>query len=51
MIKFTIISILESPRGILDLKKEFDKALKNISAASEDLLKISRKCIKIALTI
>ena len=51
MIKLTIINILESPKGILDLKKGFDKALKNISAASEDLLRIAWKCMKIALTI
>ena len=51
MIKLTIINILESPKGILDLKKGFDKALKNILAVSEDLLRIAWKCMTIALTI
>ena len=51
MIKPTIINILGWPNGILDLKKEFDKALKNIPAVSEDLLRIAWKCMKIALII
>ena len=51
MIKLTIINILGQPKGILDLKKEFDKALKNVPAVSEDLLKIAWKCMKIALII
>ena len=41
MIKPTIINILGYPNGILDLKKRFDKALKNIPAVSEDLLRIA----------
>ena len=51
MIKLTIINILGQPNGILDLKKEFDKALKNIPALSEDLLRIAWKCMKIPLII
>ena len=51
MIKPTIINILGQPNGILDLKKEFDKALKNKPAVSEDLLRIAWKCMKIALII
>ena len=54
MIKPTIIRILGQPNGIygiLDLKKGFDKALKNIPAVSEDLLRIAWKCLKIALII
>ena len=51
MIKLTIINILGQPNGILDLKKEFDKALKNMPAVSEDLLRIAQKCMKIALII
>ena len=51
MIKPTIINILGQPNGIVDLKKEFDKALKNIPAISEDLLRIDWKCMKIALII
>ena len=51
MIKLTIISILGQPNGILDLKKGFDKALKNIPAVSEDLLRVAWKCLKIALII
>ena len=51
MIKVKIISILGQPNGILDLKKGFDKALKNIPAVSEDLLRIAWKCMKIALII
>ena len=38
MIKLTIINILGEPNGILDLKKEFDSALKSIPAVSKDLL-------------
>ena len=51
MIKPTIINILGQPNGFVDLKKGFDEALKNISAASEDLLRIAQKCMKIALII
>ena len=51
MIKPTIINILRQPNGILDLKKRFDKALKNIAAVSEDLLRIAWKCMKITLII
>ena len=36
---------------ILNLKKGFDKILKNIPALSEDLLRIAWKCMKIALII
>ena len=43
MIKLTIINILGQPNGILDLKKGFDKALKNIPAVSENLLRIAQK--------
>ena len=51
MIKPTIISILGLPNGNLDLKKGFDKALKDIAAVSEDLMRIAWKCMKIALII
>ena len=51
MIKPRIINVLGQPDGILDLKKGFDKALKNIPAVSEDLLMIAWKCMKIALII
>ena len=51
MIKPTIVSILEQPNGILDLKTGFDNALKNMPAVSEDLLRIVWKCMKIALII
>ena len=51
MIKLTIINILESPKGILDLKKGFDKALKNILAVSEDLLRIAWKCMTIPVLL
>ena len=51
MIKPTIINILGWPNGIMELKKGFDKALKNIPAVSEDLLRIAWKCMKIALII
>ena len=47
MIKLTIFNILGQPNGILDLKKGFDKTIKNIPAVSEDLLRIVRKCVKI----
>ena len=49
MIKHTIINILGQPNGILDLKKEFDKTLKNIPAVSKDLLRIEWKCMEIGL--
>ena len=51
MIKPTIINILGWPNGILDLKKGFDKAVKNIPAVREDLLRIERNYLKIALMI
>ena len=51
MIKPTIINILGQIDGVLDLKKEFDKALKYIPAESEDLLRIAWKCMNIALII
>ena len=51
MIKLTIFNILGQPNGILDLKKGFHKTIKNIPAVSEDLLRIVRKCVKIALII
>ena len=51
MLKATIINILGQPNGIVNLKKGFDKALKNILAVSEDLLRIVWKCMKIALII
>ena len=49
MVKPKIINILGQPNGLVDLKKGFDKALKNIAAVSEDLLRITWKCMKIAL--
>ena len=51
MIKPTIINILGWPNSILDLKKEFDKALKNIPAINKNLLRIVWKCMEIALII
>ena len=51
MIKSTIINILGYPNDILDLKKGFDKALKNITAVSGDLPRIAWKCMKIAQII
>ena len=48
MIKPTIINILGQPNGIGDLKKGFDKTLKNIAAVSENLLRIAWICMKIA---
>ena len=51
MIEFTIFNILGQPNGILDLKKGFDKALKNKPAVSEVLLRIAWKCLKIVLII
>ena len=51
MIKLTIFNILGQPNGIFDLKKGFDKILKNIAPASEDLLRIVWKRNKIVLII
>ena len=49
MIRLTSLNILGQPNDLLDLKKGFDKTLKNISPVSEDLLKIDWKCMKIPL--
>ena len=49
MIKLTSLNILGQANDILDLKKEFDKTLENISAVSEDLLRIAWKRMKIAM--
>ena len=51
MIKLTSLNILGQPNNILDLKKGFDKTLKNIQDVSEDLLTIAWKYMKIALII
>ena len=48
MIKRTIINIIGSPNGILDLENEYDETLKNIISVSEDMLQIAWKCMKIA---
>ena len=48
MIKLTILNILGESNGILDLKKLFDKTLKNIPAVGKGLLRIAWKCVKIA---
>ena len=45
MIKVKIINI----NGILDSRKEFDKAIKNIPAVSEGLLRIAWMCMKFVL--
>ena len=47
MIKLTIVDILGYPNGILDLKKGYDKTLKDIPTIGKDLLKIACKCMKI----
>ena len=49
MMKLTIFNILGKTNDIFDLNKGFEKALKNISAVSEDLLRIAGKCMKIPL--
>ena len=49
MIKPTIINILGYANGIVDLKKGFDKGLKNIPAVTEDLHRIAWKCMKVVL--
>ena len=51
MINSTIINVLRQPNGIAELKKGFDKALKNLPAVSEDLLRIVWKCMKIEVII
>ena len=51
MIKLTIFNILGHPNGNLDLKKGFDKTLKNIPAISKALLRIAWKCMKMTLII
>ena len=48
MIKLTNINILGYPTGILDLKKGFDKTLKNITSckqgSAEDCLEVYENC-------
>ena len=51
MIKLTTISILGQPNVIMNLKKVYDKTLKNIPTISKDLLRTVWKCMKIALII
>ena len=51
MIKLTALNMLGQHNGILDLKKEFDKTLKSIPAASKDLLRIAWKSKKVGLVI
>ena len=51
MIKLTIVNILGYPNDILDLKKGYDKTLKNIPTLVVDFLEIARKCMKVALII
>ena len=51
MINFTTINILGQSSAILNLKKEYDKTLKNFQTVSEDWLMINWKCIKIPLII
>ena len=51
MINFTTINIVGQANFILDLKKEYDKTLKNIPTVSEDYLRIDWKCMKIALIV
>ena len=51
MIKLLIINIFGQPKDILDLKKGFDKTLKNMPAVSKGLLRIALKCMKITLII
>ena len=51
MINCTTINILGQPNISLNLKKEYDKTLKNIPTASEDCLRIDWKSVKIALIV
>ena len=51
MIQLTTIHISGKPNDILDLKKGYDKTLKNILTPSEDLLRILWKCTIIVLII
>ena len=50
MINFTTLNILGQHNGILDLKKGFHKAHKNMPVVSENLLRIAWKSTKIVLT-
>ena len=51
MINFTAINILGQPNVILNLKKEYDKTLKNKPTVSEDWLRSDLKRMKIALIV
>ena len=51
MIKLTIIDIFGEPHNILDLKKGYDKTLKNIPTVTENLRRIAYAFMKIAVII
>ena len=51
MINLIITNILGKLNVILNLKKGYDKTLKNIPIISEDWLRINWKYIKIALIV
>ena len=51
MVKLTTINILGYPNDILNLKRGYDKTLKNIPNVSDNLLRIAWKCLKFARII
>ena len=51
MVKLTTINILGYPNDILNLKRGYDKTLKNIPNVSDNLLRIAWKCLKFAQII
>ena len=46
MTNITAINILGQPNFILNLKKGYDKTLKDIPTVGDDCLKIDLKCMK-----
>ena len=45
MINFTTINISGQPNDILDLKKGYNKTLRNIPTVSEDFLEVHENCV------
>ena len=51
MINFTTINILGQPNFFLNLKKGYDKTLRNAQAVGEHWLRFDWKCMKMTLVV
>ena len=51
MMNFATNNILGQPNFVLNLKKGYDKTVKNIPTVNEDCLRIDWKCLKIVLIV